>query len=676
MGHRVSQNGIIPGVKKCDAIKNYPVPKNVHDVKRFIGITGFFRKFVYNYAEIARPLTALLRSTENPVFVWTVQHTESFEQLKNALCSEPVLCLYDSSKEHEVHTDASAIGLAGILMQNESGTLKPVFYYSRHCNNDETKYHSYELEVLAIVESLERFKVYLIGKFFRIVTDCSAVATTRLSKPLLPRVARWWFKLQEYDFELVHRAGQKIPHADALSRAPNEPAHIVPVVCEDVMRIDVDDDDWLVTMQNQDPKLIEVMNILRNQTQSEQAAQIRSDYVLKKSRLFRMVDGENKWVVPSSVRWRIVKGAHDDRGHFGLDKTIENIRQHFWFPRMRNFVKGYIGACIECVYNKRPGSRTEGRLHVDRVIPVPFRTLHIDHLGPFPRSCRGNTHVLGVSDAFSKYLVVKVVKSTKTQPVIEMLNELTAYFSLPARIVSDRGTAFTSRVFADYCAQNDIQHIQTAVRTPRANGQIERANQLILMFLRTTTDEKNKWDNKLRDFQWTINSQTNETTKITPNGVVFTYGLRDIIQNKLVAWLYDENDSNGVSSPNFDEISDRIENQRQKWKKRFDTKRRAPTVYKKNDLVVIENVPSATDESRKLEPKYRGPYVISRVLDCDRHLVSDLEDIQRNQRPFHSIFTSEKIKPWCSLFPEADDEDSPEADDEDFNREPGRFHAG
>lgn len=265
LGHSINQHGIIPGVKKCDAIKNYPLPKNINDVKRFIGITGFFRKFVANYANTARPLTAMFRLKDNPVFVWKDQHTAAFEQLKNALCSEPVLCLYDPVKEHEVHTDASSIGLAGILMQKESDVFKPVFYYSRHCSDDESKYHSYELEVLAIVESLERFKVYLMGKFFRVVTDCSAVATTRLNKPLLPRVARWWLKLQEYDFELLHRSGQRIPHVDALSRAPNEEARIVKVVGEDVLRIEIDDDDWLVTMQHQDTKLVEIMNVLRNQ---------------------------------------------------------------------------------------------------------------------------------------------------------------------------------------------------------------------------------------------------------------------------------------------------------------------------------------------------------------------------------------------------------------------------
>ena len=131
-----------------------------------------------------------------------------------------MLALYDSSKEHEVHTDASSSGLAAVLMQREEGQLKPVFYFSKRCSDLEAKYHSYELEVLAIVEALERFRVYLIGKFFYVVTDCSAVTTTRLKKALWPRIARWWLKLQKFDFELIHRAGIRIPHVDALSRAP------------------------------------------------------------------------------------------------------------------------------------------------------------------------------------------------------------------------------------------------------------------------------------------------------------------------------------------------------------------------------------------------------------------------------------------------------------------------
>lgn len=388
-----------------------------------------------------------------------------------------------------------------------------MFYFSRHCNDYEAKYHSYELEVLAIVETLERFRIYLVGKFFRVVTDCAAVTTTKLSKPLLPRIARWWLRLQEFDFELVHRPGQQIQHVDALSRAPNEPSSTPEVVADKVYRIEIDEDDWLATMQHQDESLCDIMKILRGELKTDQTSQIKKDYVIKRNRLFRNVNGKEKWVVPSAVRWQIVRNAHDERGHFGIDKTLSRIQLYYWFKRMRNYVKSYINSCIQCCYNKRPGGAIGEQLHISPIIPIPFRIVHVDHVGSFPKSTKGNLYIIGIADEFS------------TQPVICMFNEMSTYFGLPTIIVSDRGTAFTAVAFEKYCKDNDIQHVKNAVRTPKANGQIERINRTILMFLRTSTEIQSKWDMKMDQFQFSINSQVNDTIKCAPNDVVFRYTL-------------------------------------------------------------------------------------------------------------------------------------------------------
>lgn len=141
--HIVGEHGIQPVIEKVSAIKKFPPPKYVHEARRFLGLTGFFRKLVKKYSFIAKPLTNLLKSKSNPVFTWS------------KLCCDPILSIYD----------------------NADGLFKPVSYYSRHCfitTHPGSRYHSYELEVLAIVESLERFRVYLLGKSFRVITDCSA----------------------------------------------------------------------------------------------------------------------------------------------------------------------------------------------------------------------------------------------------------------------------------------------------------------------------------------------------------------------------------------------------------------------------------------------------------------------------------------------------------------------
>lgn len=134
LGHNVSRSGIEPGEQKVCAIREFVPPKDVHEVRRFLGLTGFFRKFVPNYARTAKPLTELLKTVGNTPFVWGEMQQGAFDALKECLCRAPVLCLYDAGRAHEMHTDASSMGLAGILMQlKEDGKWHPVFYYSRHC---------------------------------------------------------------------------------------------------------------------------------------------------------------------------------------------------------------------------------------------------------------------------------------------------------------------------------------------------------------------------------------------------------------------------------------------------------------------------------------------------------------------------------------------------------------
>lgn len=675
LGHNIEKNIVQPGDTKVKAIQEFKPPSDVHEVRRFLGLTGFFRKFVKNYAAISKPLTQLLKTKENPKFEWGNSQVTAFDDLKHRLCSEPVLAMYDVRCRHEVHTDASSVGIAGVLMQEglHDKVLRPVMYYSRHCTEAESKFSSHELEVLAIVESLERFRMYIMGKLIRVVTDCAAVTTTKLSKELVPRIARWWLKVQEYDIELVHRPGVQLAYVDAMSRAPCEPSREVPVVTERTMRIEVDRDDWLLTMQLQDPKLQRIIKVLNGTEKADDSKQISSMFELQNGRLYRKVNDSCRWVVPNAVRWRIVKNAHDDRGHFGIEKTLQNFSNDFWFRHMRPYVKSYIDACIECAYNKRPSGTTEGRLHISDTVPIPFRTVHVDHLGPFTKSSRGNVYLLVVSDSFSKYVVLKAVKNTQTKPVVLLLNELTMYFGLPSQIVSDRGTAFTSKLFADYCDRNNIVHIKNAVRTPRANGQVERVNQVVGRFLRTVTEDPRKWDNDLQDLQWITNSQINKTNNCCPNDVVFRFKLRDRLQNKVLSVLQESSEdehSTQDSDVTLEDIAARADTEKAKWKIRFDSTHRQPRIYSEGDLVLVENIAPATGDSRKLEPKFKGPYVIQKVLDKDRYIVADIDDAPRTQRPFQSIFTSEKLKPWCTLGPEAaEDGSEDETSDEEVIEE-------
>ncbi|GFX25296.1 retrovirus-related Pol polyprotein from transposon 17.6 [Trichonephila clavipes] len=193
LGHIVESGTIKPSPTKTLAVRKFPEPTTIKQVQSFLGLTGYFRKCIKDYSKIAKPLSDLTRK-EN-LFVFGIQQKEAFEKLKKIL-SEDQYCTFTKA---------------------EDGKLHPVYYMSKKTNTAEEKYDSYELEVLAIINALKKFRVYLLGQHFKIVTDCSAFQKTMQKKELITRIARWALQLEKFDYEKEHRAGSRMKHVDALS---------------------------------------------------------------------------------------------------------------------------------------------------------------------------------------------------------------------------------------------------------------------------------------------------------------------------------------------------------------------------------------------------------------------------------------------------------------------------
>ncbi|GFY26180.1 retrovirus-related Pol polyprotein from transposon 297 [Trichonephila clavipes] len=199
-------------------------------------LTGYFRKFIPAYSVIAKPLSDLLR--KDTPFNFDVKQKASFDELKRLLCQKPVLGIYRQNCETEIHTDASIDGLAAVLLQRfpDDNSLHPIYYMSRKTSETERKYTSYELEVLAIIEALKKFKVYILGMPFKIITDCNAFTKTMSKKDLNTRIARWALNLQDYDYTILHRSGSQMAHVDALSRIQSgkQEGFLHPLVKDDI----------------------------------------------------------------------------------------------------------------------------------------------------------------------------------------------------------------------------------------------------------------------------------------------------------------------------------------------------------------------------------------------------------------------------------------------------------
>jgi hypothetical protein len=457
LGSVISEGQVKPSPQKIKAVRNFPTLQNVHDVRKFLGLASYFRKYVKDFARKAKPLTILTKASTP----WTWSQTEqgAFDLLKKELGEEPVLALFDPKLETQLHTDASKDGFGAILLQKQlNGAWKPVQYMSQQTSSCESGYHSYELETLAIVVAVRKFRNYLYGRRFTIVTDCNALRLTWTKRDLTPRIGRWWIELQEYDFDVNYRPGTQMKHVDALSRKP-------PVISL------IKESDWLQCVQNMDDECGRIKNEIENG--------LSKDYRIVEGKICRVVNNENKLLIPKDVRWRIVRQYHDENGHPGFKRTYESISKNYWFAKMKRFVTKYINACIPCLCAKKPTGKRRGYLHPIPKVEQPFHTLHLDHLGPFCRTANDNVYVLVTVDAFTKFTWLEAVKDTSTKPIIQCLKLLMKFYGNPNRIITDRGKGFTSKEMSNFTKSENIKHVLNAIASPRSNGQVERFNSTI-----------------------------------------------------------------------------------------------------------------------------------------------------------------------------------------------------
>lgn len=641
LGYEISENGISPSPKKLKAVAEYPTPKTVHQVRQFLGLINYFRKFIQNCALLCKPLTNLLKKGTN--WHWNHEHEQAVMNLKQALIDNAVLKIFNPKLPINLYTDASRDGLGCILTQLTEEGERPVHFYSRQTTDDEKKYHSFELELLAIVAGLERFRHYLIGTYFKITTDCNAVRHALSKQDILPRISRWVLYAQPFTYDVVHRAGSQMQHVDALSRNP---------ICDNGVNVEsvmsITEGDWLLSVQLQDPSICSIREILLS-GDAEANKRIFQDYELLGNKVYRRTEYGRRWLVPKSCIWNVIRANHDDVGHFAVDKTIERIRSRYWFPHLKKTVSKYIKNCINCIYYKNIHGKKPGKLYPIPKYARPFHTLHVDHLGPFIKTTQKNCYLLVLVDSFTKFVFIAAVRNTKSQVVINELLKLFKQFGNPKRLICDAGSAFTSKLFTRFCTDRNIRRHIIATAVPRSNGQVERYNFTILEALRSlgADTENNKWDQHVTSIQQGINSTINKTTAAVPSEVFFGYRIRmdnDVITD-------DDNTEHSVDVTSLRQMVDvNIKKDACRQKASFDAKRKEAPQYQVDDLVVLK-IPSHSNDgnSTKLLPLYKGPFQITAVLGHDRYKVTDLRGAERSSRRYDGVACAENMKPWIRL---------------------------
>ena len=234
LGFICNKEGVSKDPKKLHSIANYPAPKSPKEIKQFLGMCGYYRQFIPNFSRIAEPMVRLLKKFLK--FKWTDEQEQSFQKLKEMMAQDGVLAYPDLDKPFVLSTDASIDGLGAVLEQPVSDDpedgMKPISYISRTTTEAERNYSITDLEAAAVVFAVKKFRVYLYGRPFHIITDHSALQFMFKSKCGSARVMRWALQLQEFDFKIIHRPGATNVMADALSRNPVDDAEHTPEICE------------------------------------------------------------------------------------------------------------------------------------------------------------------------------------------------------------------------------------------------------------------------------------------------------------------------------------------------------------------------------------------------------------------------------------------------------------
>jgi len=680
LGHVVTQNGLKMNAHKTKAISEWGVPKNLNELRSFIGMCTYYRQFIPGFSQKMAPLSVLTKSENHDHrgnFEWKAEQQKAFDNIKQIMISDLVLRIPDPEKPFILFFDAAGSdGIGGVLCQEaEDGKIHPVAFESRKLLPAETRYPTHEQEQAAFVHCLKKWRWYLDAQPFTVYTDNYSTSFIKTQGTLSGRQARWLDILQSYSYTIKHLPREKNVVSDALSKRPYL---VTKTLDENVIDTTINDPPEITfdTVQDIDSELynLEVVHI-EDGVQEQFLKAVSDDPVLVKLQQdiltgaksyrghrnlenFRCEDGRiyynhpsdklrSRLYIPKAGDWRdkVLREAHDSKqaGHLGDNKTVQRIAKFFYWPNMNREIKQYVKECPQCQLNKHHTDLPSGLLKPLPVPDRPGRDYAIDFMVGLPES-EGNTAALVMVDRFSKRIRIRACKGgiTAIETANIIVQELFRNNGTINSIVSDRDSKFTSDFWKEYFGILDVQLKMTTARHQQANGQSERAIQTIKTMLRHYINVKQTdWVKQLPLVEFAYNTSIQKSTGKTP----FEIETGETPPNTLVQALMPS--TSKVANANevvWKEIASRLNKVRDTMMRQTNKKRK-DVQFEVGDIVKL----SATEitppnaqliQSLKLGPKWYGPLeVLERVGDvCYKlklprgskgHPVFDVEKLQK-----------------------------------------------
>ena len=518
LGHLISEEGIKPLPEKLQSIREMPAPRNPKEIKQFLGLLGYYRKFIPRFADISRPLTLLTR--HDVEFDWTDRCQKSFEHLRALLMQHPILKYPDQEKPYMLFTDASKIGWSGVLTQpywqggedspstGKKPKYHPVCYVSGLFRGSQLNWAALTKEAYAIYMSVKKLTFYITEADVTVRSDHLPLKKFLEKRTMNAKVNNWAVELEQFKIKLDWVPGTQNTLADALSRlmeispeAKWEPEpegyefgatcfdeldpvkvhevfieHIdtleMEVPCEAGMEVKLPiPRKQMVKLQKGDSECRDIVKKLRNNVQSAKI------YFLDNELLIRLWTEEKCTfkclVVPKALRDPLLMLCHNKNGHNGARRSYQALKRSYYWPNMRKEVYHHCKHCIEC--NLQNQANTEKPFSHFAAPEGPMQFICMDIVGPIsPMTSRGNRFCLTVVCMLTGYTIAIPIPNKSAETICQAYRDnVYCTFGGSSRILTDNGTEFKNKEFDEVCETLGIKRIYSPVYTPEANGKLE-----------------------------------------------------------------------------------------------------------------------------------------------------------------------------------------------------------
>jgi hypothetical protein len=663
LGHRIDSHGLHMMTEKLDAIREWPPLTKVEDIRSFLGLCGFYRRFIKDFSKITTPLTQLVH--KDTPFTWEEPQQQAFQRLKDTMMTQPVLILPDPSKPYVCTTDASGYAVGACLSQDQGDGLRPIAYLSKKMNEHEMNYPVHEQELLAIVAALTTWRQHLHSCPFtlRVLTDHHSLQWLKTQPNLSRRQQRWVELLAEYDFTIEYQEGKKNVVADALSRRPDHrpskdntsestsssssssssssPILDVNVLTESII---VSPPDLLARLKASYVNDPHCQSIIKEPLKHHEYT-IDSDGIIH-------LDGRT--VIPAtdiSLKADILHECHDipTSGHLGSAKTLELVKRQFYWNAMDKEVKEYVTTCLTCQRDKPSNQAPIGLMQPLPIPERPWSSVSMDLITQLPRTKTGYDAIFVVVCRFTKmvHYIPCVTAVSAPQLATLFFREVVKHHGMPLSIVSDRDPRFTSLFWQQLWKMWGTKLAMSTAYHPQTDGQTERANRTLEDMIRHYVGpDQTDWDEHLPALEIAYNNSKQASTNMTP------FQMNNVQQPHLplAIALHSTKDCTNPTAiertelfhQQIKEATEHLHHAQQRQKKYADEHRRE-IEFKVGDHVLLSTANLRfihKDKASKLLPKYLGPFAITKKVSPVAY-----ELALPAQFNIHPVQHTEKLKP-------------------------------